>query len=87
MNTTPTIKRNPIAEIGCESHLIDGHPFERIEDEPFEGSRPCDELAEWRVTFNGEATDFQGSALRMKCDDCAQSAIDCFGDDVTLRAL
>lgn len=73
--------------VRCESHVIDMAPLDRIEDEPMPGSRPCGEPAEWRVTFSGLATSDGTATLRLKCDDCAQSAVECFGDEVMLRRL
>ncbi len=80
-------KKRFVVEVMCESHLIDGFPLERIGDEPFDGCHPCDEVAVWRVTFSGAATDDGRATLRMKCHDCAQGAAEFFGDDAIVRPL
>ncbi len=84
--------RAPIAHrrgwVACQSYLLDEPDGTRIEDAALAGSRCCPERATWRVTYRGTSTASGEAALRMKCDECAQSAADCFGPDtVALRRL
>ena len=78
----------PPIHLGCQSYLVDGPDGTRIEDEALPGSRRCSEQAMWRVTYSGALTDTGRSALRVKCEDCAESAREVFGpSDVVLRLL
>ena len=83
---TPTAPAR--ADVACQSYLVDDADGVRIEDREVPGSYSCSEPAVWRVTYSGALTDTGATALRTKCEVCADSAVDSFGEGrVTLRLL
>jgi len=69
----------PRQHVACQSFLVDDSDGVRIEDAAVPGSYACPDPAVWRVSYSGALTDTGGTALRMKCQTCADSAVDSFG--------
>ena len=83
--TTTEVSR---AHVACQSYLVEDAEGVRIEDRVVRGGYPCPDPAVWRVTYGGALTDTGATALRTKCETCADSAVDSFGyGAVTFRPL